>query len=100
MTEEEKIKLIHNVEWVEGENNELNLYVKDMDGRSVHAWLTLRPHYCDRGHIQLNIDGPLNLDGHDSFPRYFFSFKEANAHTRTFLLWRLFKRRTYDHKLR
>jgi hypothetical protein len=54
----------------------------------VHAWLALRPVYCDRGQIQLGIDGPLNLDAADSFPRFFFSFKEADEHTRTFLKWR------------
>jgi hypothetical protein len=65
----------------------------------VHAWLALRPVYCDRGHIQLCIDGPLYLDHADSFPRYFFSFEEADAHTRTFLKWRLWKERSFPHVL-
>jgi hypothetical protein len=42
--------------------------------------LSLRPVYCDRGHIQLCIDGPLDLDACDSFPRFFFSFREADEH--------------------
>jgi hypothetical protein len=64
----------------------------------VHAFLTLRPAYCDRGHIQLLIEG-IDLDGADSFPRFFFSFREADEHTRTFLKWRLWKERTHPHKL-
>ena len=40
-----------------------------------------------------------NLDDADSFPRFFFSFREADEHTRTFLKWRLWKERTHPHML-
>lgn len=70
--------------------------VRDAENSVVVAWLQIRPAYCDRGHIQLNIDGPLQLDSADSFPRYFFSFIEADAHTRAFLKWRLWRERTYS----
>jgi hypothetical protein len=53
----------------------------------------------DRGHIQLMIQGIHDLDDADSFPRYFFSFKEADAHTRAFLKWRLWKKRAFPHTL-
>lgn len=68
-------------------------------GLEVTCYLSLRPHYCDRGHIQLFIDGDLSIDGADSFPRYFFSFKEADEHTRTFLKWRLWQHRIHPHVL-
>lgn len=93
------IEEIEKAEWLKDEYGCLNMHVTDTDGRDVHAWLSLRPNYCDRGHIQLNIDGHLNLDGADSFPRFFFSFEEADNHTRTFLKWRLWKYRTFPHTL-
>lgn len=75
------------------------LRVNDAEGRPVAAWIALRPSYCDRGHIQMVVEGPLNIDGHDSFPRFFFSFAEADQHTRDFLKWRLFKHRMHPHSL-
>ena len=93
------IEEIDNAEWVKDEYNTLNMHVTDSDGRPVHAFLSLRPSYCDRGHIQLNIDGCLNLDASDSFPRFFFSFEEADVHTRLFLKWRLWKHREHPHTL-
>lgn len=91
------VRLIDVAEWQEDKYGVLNLYVPDSYGRTIHAWMVLRPQYCDRGHIQLNIDGiSLGLDGQDQFPRYFFSPEEANHHCRTFLKWRLWKHRVYD----
>jgi hypothetical protein len=98
-TREDGLRQIETTPWLKDEYGALNLHVQTPDGLLVHAWLALRPHYCDRGHITLNIDGPLDLDGHDSFPRYFFSFAEADHHARTFLKWRLWKERTYPHTL-
>ncbi len=93
------IDQIDTAKWVKDEFDTLNMHVQDKEGRDVHAWLTLRPQYCDRGHIQLNIDGCLNLDAMDSFPRFFFSFEEADIHTRLFLKWRLWKHREHPHEL-
>lgn len=91
------LRLIDVEDWQHDDTGTLNLYVPDSNGRIVHAWMTLRPAYCDRGHVQLNIDGIISIDGADCFPRYFFSFEEADKHARTFLKWRLWKHRTHDH---
>ena len=99
LSNSEVIDLIDNAVWIVDEYKALNLLVKDTDGRMVHCFLQQRPDYCDRGHISLNIDGPLDLDGADSFPRYFFSFDEADKHTRMFLKWRLAKHREVCGKL-
>lgn len=99
MIASEGIKQIDEAKWQVDEYKILNLYVSDADGRPVHCWLSLRPNYCDRGHIQLNIDGNLNLDHADSFPRFFFSFSEADEHCRLFLKWRLWKHRVHKHEL-
>jgi hypothetical protein len=93
------LRQIEAAPWVKDEYGCLNLDATTPGGAPVRAWLSLRPHYCDRGHIQLNIEGPLGLDGSDGFPRHFFSFAEADAHTRTFLKWRLWKERTFPHTL-
>jgi len=99
MIKDEGVKEIDEAKWIKDETNILNLYVHDAVGDQVHSWLSLRPNYCDRGHIQLVIYGNLNLDGGDSFPRFFFSFDEADNHTRTFLKWRLWKHRIHPHEL-
>lgn len=93
------IKEIEDARWVKDDYGCLNLLVHDADGKPVHAWLALRPSHCDRGHIQLCIKGIEDLDAYDSFPRFFFCFAEADAHTRTFLKWRLYKHRVYPHQL-
>jgi len=98
LTKDEGLKQIDETPWVKDEFNTLFLCLTHPDGRPVHAWLTMRPPYCDRGHIQLNIDGPLELDRADSFPRYFFSFEEADLHARTFLKWRLWKERAIPYE--
>lgn len=99
MTEQEGIEEINKAVWTMDEHNYLNLYVHDEHGHKIWAYLSLRPVYCDRGHIQLNIDGPIGLDGADSFPRFFFTEKEAKEHTRVFLLWRIWKHRVHPHQL-
>jgi len=75
------------------------LTVTDSHGRPCQCYLSLRPNYCDRGHIQFHLDAYLNLDHADSFPRYFFSQQEANKHVREFLKWRIWKYRTHPHIL-
>jgi hypothetical protein len=99
MDSKKGIAEIETAEWERDEFGCLNMYVHTHNDARVHAFLTLRPRYCDRGHIQLNIEGPLDLDESDSFPRFFFSFKEADEHTRLFLLWRLWTKRVHKHKL-
>jgi hypothetical protein len=101
MNREDGIKQIEEAQWERDDYGTLHLYITHPSGRPVDAWLSMRPVYCDRGHIQLNIDGPLNLDRHDNFPRFFFSLVEADAHTRTFLKWRLWQERmTADAEMR
>lgn len=100
MNEADGLSQIDNAKWVRGPHGELNLHVTHPKGTDVHSYLTLRPDYCDRGHIQLNIDAAyISLDGSDSFPRFFFSFEEADTHTRLFLKWRLWKYRSFPHEL-
>jgi hypothetical protein len=98
MTPEEGAQQIDQALWERGDGY-ANLHITDAKGRPVLAWLSLRPTYCDRGHIQLQVDGIPDLDAADSFPRYFFSFEEADAHARTFLKWRIWKKRTHPHTL-
>lgn len=91
----EKLKGIEEImqaRWVHQEHNNCwVLTVHDKDNYPVVCYLSLRPGYCDRGHIMLQIDGRLSLDWADSFPRYFFNQEEADTHTREFLIWRLWK---------
>jgi len=74
------------------------------DIRIVHAWISKRPHYCDRGHYQLNCDIIKHfdkdtdneyflpdLDPQDGFPRYFMEFETAKKECELFLIWRLLK---------
>lgn len=99
MNAAEGIKEIDQATWIKDEYGWLILTVHNERGREVIAQLSLRPVYCDRGHIQLLMDGDIELDGHDSFPRFFFNFKEADHHVRTFLKWKLWKHRIYPHEL-
>jgi hypothetical protein len=97
MTKTEGLKEIEEAKWVEDNFGWRTLTVHDEHGREVMAMLSLRPVYCDRGHIQLQMEGHIELDGHDSFPRFFFNPKEADHHVRCFLKWKLWKERTYEH---
>lgn len=90
------LEQIETAQWQRLETGELKLSVTCSRGLQCDCYLSLRPAYCDRGHIMLQIDGFLSLDDQDRFPRYFFSFEEANEHVRTFLKWRLWKHRTYN----
>lgn len=67
----------------------LNLHTRTPEGFPVHAYICKRPAYCDRGHWHLNIDGPLELDEADRFPRYYFSLEHAVEETERFLRWRI-----------
>lgn len=90
---------IDNAKWTLDETDTYNLHVHDAEGRPVHCWIAKRPPYCDRGHLMMQIDGALGLDAQDSFPRYFFSWIEADRHTRAFLRWRLYQFRHPDSYL-
>jgi len=93
------------LQW-EARDGVLNLMVQDIkSGTRLHIWLSDRPHYCDRGHIQANIDtvrlgadcsneyGMSLLDSSDAFPRYFHSVDRALNEAMDFLHWRLYKHR-------
>lgn len=54
-------------------------------------YLTKRPSYCDRGHYQLGVDGILDIDGADMFPRYYMSLGRAVEEAESWLRWRLSK---------
>lgn len=100
MNKEEGLKQIDDAKWEKDAFGCLNLHVTHEKGTDIHCYLSLRPVYCDRGHIQFFMDGAgLFLDAADSFPRFFFSFKEADTHVREFLKWRLWKYRTHPHTL-
>lgn len=99
MTREQGLKEIDEAKWIADEYGWHALTVHDEKDQKVISHLYLRPDYCDRGHIQLNIDGNLGLDNADCFPRFFFNSMEADCHVRTFLKWRLWKERTYAHTL-
>lgn len=93
------VHIIDRAEWARDSWGCLILSVRNNRDLPVYATLSLRQPYCDRGHIQLLISGITDLDYADSFPRFFFSFGEADHHTRTFLKWRLFAYRVYPHAL-
>jgi len=82
--------------WVYDEHRTWNLRFTH-ENTVVHAFIQKRPHYCDRGHYQLNIDilkstEPWGeLDPQDGFPRYYMSFKTAAEECESFLIWRLLK---------
>ncbi len=84
-------------EWTPDEWNCLNLCFEH-EGRRFHVFIQARPSYCDRGHYSLDIDGPMDLDAADRFPRYFMSLDRAKAEAEDFLRWRLAHIRTEPMK--
>lgn len=93
------LREIDDAKWIKDEYGCLNLKVTNWQDQNVYVQLELRRSNCDRGHLMMKIDGIIDIDNQDNFPRYFFSFKEADAHTRTFLKWRLYKYRVHPHVL-
>lgn len=80
------------MKWVLDEYNTLNLRFMGPHGE-VHAFIDLRPPYCDRGRFRFGVmHGVPSLDGADSFPRYFMSLDAAIEEAESWLLWRLHKR--------
>jgi len=78
--------------WVLDAHRCLNLWLIDLDGRPVHAWIAPRNHYCDRGHWEFKVDAPgFYLDHSDSFPRYFMDLETAIREAEGFLRWRIYK---------
>ena len=93
MEKKEGLKQINRARWQAKENYWV-LEVNDSKGLPCIFYLEKRPSWCDRGHYTLKIDCYLNIDPADGFPRYFFSFREAAQHARSFLRWRIWKERT------
>lgn len=90
-------KLIDDAEWKKSPDGDwLDLHVRDAKGRPIHVWMNKRPYYCDRGHVIVDLEGIADIDAADRFPRYFFSFPEADRHVRAFLKWRLLRLHTVD----
>lgn len=61
-----------------------------LDG-NAHVWIERRPAYCDRGHFCAKVEGIPDIDGADSFPRYFMDLERAKSEMREWLAWRLRK---------
>jgi len=80
--------------WIPAPDDLLEAWVDtekfENDHRMV-AWITKRPAYCDRGHWQVNIALPLDLDEQDGFPRYYMTLETAKKETELFLDWRINK---------
>jgi hypothetical protein len=80
-----------NFNWTQDDYDCFNLYIEH-DGHRLHLFVQARPAYCDRGHYSFNIDGPgLNLDGADSFPRYYMTLARALREATEWIVWRLYK---------
>jgi hypothetical protein len=58
-------------------------------GEQLLAWIHKRPHYCDRGHWQVQVECVPALDAADCFPRYFMRRETAQQELIEFLAWRL-----------
>lgn len=80
-----------NIRWVDNKDAP---WVQDIFvGEKQVGWMTRRPAYCDRGHWQVNIELPMNIDAADCFPRYYMRREAAVQETELFLKWRLWKER-------
>lgn len=55
---------------------------------NLAAWLHKRPHYCDRGHWEVNCELP-GIDDADRFPRYYMDYETAKKETERFVEWRM-----------
>lgn len=87
------------IEWIVDKDHPEIEYIH-ASGKRV-GWISPRPHYCDRGRWQVdiqyferygNIDIP-QIDGADRFPRYYMSQSVAKSETEAFIRWRLWKER-------
>lgn len=97
MDRQEGLRQIQNNEWKFDEWGALIMQVNGPDGE-VRAWIAPRPNYCDRGHFHLMLDGHIEIDEQDKFPRYFFTLNEAKQHARWFLAWKLWKHKELEHE--
>lgn len=81
------------VTWVTDCYGTLNLHFTGPDGQDVWAWIAARPAYCDRGHWEFNVmNGIPDLDGMDSFPRYYMHLETAIKEATDWIFWRLYKK--------
>lgn len=57
------------------------------------AWINPRPHYCDRGHYQAQLEfSPGNpFDEADGMPCYYMNLPVAKLEVKAKLLWRVCK---------
>ena len=60
-------------------------------GEALVGILEPRPHYCDRGRYVFKCELP-DLDGADSFPRYYMTVVTAKWEIIMWLNWRLWRR--------
>ena len=67
----------------------LELYIDSV----MLAWINPRPHYCDRGHYQAQIEfSPGNpIDAADGMPCYYMRLDTAKQELIDKLLWRVCK---------
>jgi hypothetical protein len=83
---------IHRAEWRDHGDDYpglLELYIDD----TMLAWINERPHYCDRGHYQAQIEfSPGNpLDAADGMPCYYMRLEVAKQEIHDKLMWRVCK---------
>ncbi len=75
----------------------LAIHLLTPTGERVHAWIARRPVYCDRGHWQFMVEGLHDIDGADSFPRYFVDLNAAVEEAERFLRWRIWRASNYNN---
>ncbi len=82
---------IDRAEWRKnpGYDGLLELYIDS----TILAWVNPRPHYCDRGHYQAQIEfSPGNpIDSADGMPCYYMNLAVAKQECHAKLLWRVCK---------
>jgi hypothetical protein len=87
---------IDNAVWKEDSYGCLNLMLEPDPAMvhttvgTIHAFISKRPSYCDRGHYSFNVDGIPHMDGADSFPRYYMSLDVALREATDWLNWRMY----------
>lgn len=74
-------------QWVESKKHKNTWDLLNTDGNMV-AYITPRPHYCDRGHYLGNIELP-GLDAGDNWPNYYTQLTRAKDEIMDFVLWRV-----------
>jgi len=60
----------------------------DTETDRMLGWVQNRPHYCNRGHWQAQVELIESLDDQDAFPRYFMRLETAKQEMIDFVRWR------------